>query len=1062
VQLGAALDWRVLKRVVLQSPRGELAVQPDASEYAFVLAAAGGCDELRFSDGKACVVRGGALEKVQSAARSANRARREVEAGRKVARAARVKARVAALAASTRLQAAARGWLARRAAARVTRRPTPPNLVRRAAQKERKAGRVRGEQQERIEAKAAKRAATRLQAAARGWLARRAVASVESTGSGGGGGASPTTRGEDAPEAPVPPSAEAGAHPRGERAGATAAVDDEPSGATGAVDGEPSGATAVEAASPPFQVQVKVGGQTVTVNDVTPEMPLALFTSLAAAKAGVPVARLVRGGKELDLASTAGAAGLSAGAVVHALGRLRAGMEVVEEEGSDASGAGLVDTEVGSTNGDTCAACAHGGYLVVCDGCDRSFHLSCVGLVWPPDDSFHCSQCSGLAVPSSLGGEGGTFDCIICTETRPLEAQVACVGSVEAPCSCTGTMCSVCLFDEMSRSSRCPLCRAPCMMLRHCATGRTLGLVERSRDASEMALGDAMEELETSGGAGGGAGGGSGLAGGSGAAGGGGFGSDSDDDDAIGGSGGGGGGRGGGRGGDRGGGRGGGGGDRGGGGGGGGGGDGVDAGVAHIKATHRDDKDKLTRDGAVKIIELRAPGRIKVDVKSNLWSCEFGDNRWSTDETRFARLLRCLRTDLEDWSEEDSKLRAYYKPEPSYYDPSFHERLDRTLGPARLPFRNGKLLDLSEYSGPSVRDLAPEDYVSVVVDRALPDDWCAAWDDDTKLGDLCITLRHNFCDQASCEQVLERLGYAVLHGRPNDAKYWLEIYGPADGGKTALLHTLELALPGLVRKINISLLSTAESKKSSGPNEALAELQGLRIAYAEEPPANLVLDSGFLKDLCGGSEISTSRKNEHQIRFFTTFHVVLLSNNDTPLRIAPNGSAVREKRVGYRMMHRFARDGDPAIDDVIVFAKVDGFAQTVANDYWLSLLRALHLSYHNVLGHGFDAAPSEYRLEYPEDDDARDTAYWVALFDVVPTDASDDGKLISQIYTSLTSRGLMLSEKAFYASGFKEAVMERLKAHRAANGITRGGPRYARSGPGSARFFGIQLRDASE
>ena len=361
-----------------------------------------------------------------------------------------------------------------------------------------------------------------------------------------------------------------------------------------------------------------------------------------------------------------------------------------------------------------------------------------------------------------------------------------------------------------------------------------------------------------------------------------------------------------------------------------------------------------------------------------------------------------------------------------------------------------------------MRELAPEDCVSVVVDRALPGNWRVQWDDDVKFGELCGTLRDNFCDEQSYEQVLERLGYAVLHGRPNDAKYWLELYGPADGGKTALLHTFELAFPGLVRKINISLFSTAESKKSSGPNEALAELQGLRIAYAEEPPANLVLDGGFLKDLCGGSEISTSLKREHQIRFLTTFHAVLLSNNDTPLRIAPNGSAVREKRVGYRLMHRFVAACDPAIDDVTVFAKVDGLAQTVADGYWLSLLRALHLAYHNVLGYRFNAAPSEYRIEYPEDDDARDTAYWVALFDIVPTNSSDEGVLISQVYHSLTSRGLMLSETDFYTSGFKEAMIARLKAHRAANGIVRGGPRYARNGPGSARFFGIQLRDASE
>lgn len=83
---------------------------------------------------------------------------------------------------------------------------------------------------------------------------------------------------------------------------------------------------------------------------------------------------------------------------------------------------------------------------------------------------------------------------------------------------------------------------------------------------------------------------------------------------------------------------------------------------------------------------------------------------------------------------------------------------------------------------------------------------------------------------------MERFAYAILHGKPNDKKYWVELMGPADGGKTMLLAALERCLPGIVKKINITTFSTSESKSSKGPNEALLELQGVRLAYAEEPP----------------------------------------------------------------------------------------------------------------------------------------------------------------------------------------------------------------------------------
>merc|ERR1712185_856437 len=135
---------------------------------------------------------------------------------------------------------------------------------------------------------------------------------------------------------------------------------------------------------------------------------------------------------------------------------------------------------------------------------------------------------------------------------------------------------------------------------------------------------------------------------------------------------------------------------------------------------------------------------------------------------------------------------------------------------------------------------------------------------------------------------MERLAWAIVHGKPNDAKFWIELSGPADGGKTMLLTALAKCVPGLVKKINIHLFSTGESKKSSGPNEALCELQGVRLAYAEEPSHNMELDGGFLKDLCGGVEISTSRKHQHQIRYETTFHGALIYNDDMALTIKPN------------------------------------------------------------------------------------------------------------------------------------------------------------------------------
>jgi hypothetical protein len=304
------------------------------------------------------------------------------------------------------------------------------------------------------------------------------------------------------------------------------------------------------------------------------------------------------------------------------------------------------------------------------------------------------------------------------------------------------------------------------------------------------------------------------------------------------------------------------------------------------------------------------------------------------------------------------------------------------------------------------------------------------------------------------------LAWAILHGKPNDAKYWIELSGPADGGKTMLLTAIANCLPGLVKKINISLFSTGESKKSSGPNEALCELQGLRLAFAEEPPHNMELDGSFLKDLCGGVQMSTSRKNDHQIRFETTFYTVLISNNDTAQPIKPNDAATREKRVGWRMMNKFVTKGNASIDNVTVFPAETGLRELISNDYWIPMLRLMHELYHQVLTRGFNEDATDNAIEFPVDEEARGMEFWVSLFEVYEPSRCEDGVGMQEIYRLLSPKGLgMMSKNTFYASSFKNLLHQKIKAFRATKGLADSGtvPRLAPPRSGSVKFFGVRL-----
>ena len=477
----------------------------------------------------------------------------------------------------------------------------------------------------------------------------------------------------------------------------------------------------------------------------------------------------------------------------------------------------------------------------------------------------------------------------------------------------------------------------------------------------------------------------------------------------------------------------------------------------------RDGEKKLTRDGAVQIIEVLAPGRFKRDAFGSFWSCCLVDNRWSTASDRYECMIFDMREFLEEWADKPEALKTYFMRDRAYYDPALHEKMDKTLEPGMLAFRNGEMLDLRDAKKPIVRKLDATDYVSVTgtIDRDLPqlDELNAKWASEQLYDELKEKISKNFSDEASVLQVMERLAWAILHGKPNDAKWWLELSGPADGGKTMLLTALAKCLPGLVKKVSISLFSTTESKKSSGPNEALCELQGVRIAYAEEPSANLELDGGFLKDLCGGVELSTSKKFGHQIRFETTFYTALISNNDAALPIKPNDAATRAKRIGWRMMNRFAPEGDESIDDATVFAAENGLRELIAKDYWISMLRLLHELYHRVLQHGFDKEATDYAIEFPADEAACGLDHWASLFEVYAPARGEGGIGMKDVYEMLMPHGIGMTENDFYNSGFKALMLQKIKAFRAANGLADQGvvPRLARAARGSEKFFGVRL-----
>jgi hypothetical protein len=153
----------------------------------------------------------------------------------------------------------------------------------------------------------------------------------------------------------------------------------------------------------------------------------------------------------------------------------------------------VAPTECDASSED-CAICNAGGFLIVCDGCGRYYHFACAGLDWPPDGGFSCAACTG-ASPPAADPSAPTFSCCLCFEDLPLAARVTLDG-----CTHVELMCSACVFNEMSRHSQCPLCRAPVALVQHVTTGRTHAVAEVRRDANDGSVAsDGLEDFDEDG-----------------------------------------------------------------------------------------------------------------------------------------------------------------------------------------------------------------------------------------------------------------------------------------------------------------------------------------------------------------------------------------------------------------------------------------------------------------------------------------------------------------------------------------------------------------------------------
>jgi putative DNA primase/helicase len=179
------------------------------------------------------------------------------------------------------------------------------------------------------------------------------------------------------------------------------------------------------------------------------------------------------------------------------------------------------------------------------------------------------------------------------------------------------------------------------------------------------------------------------------------------------------------------------------------------------------------------------------------------------------------------------------------------------------------------------RDGKAEDYIRTI----SPTEWLGL---DTPCPRFEQFLQEIFEDRAPHEQLLiiqfiQRLfGYAITG---ETIEHIFAVFYGEDGrnGKDTLQRAISHALGQVSGVISKDvLLDTGRTHNAGSATPHLSDLQGKRIAWANEPEKGARFSTGQVKDLSGGGDITTRSPYEKRFYTFTPSHFLILLTNHKP------------------------------------------------------------------------------------------------------------------------------------------------------------------------------------
>ena len=277
---------------------------------------------------------------------------------------------------------------------------------------------------------------------------------------------------------------------------------------------------------------------------------------------------------------------------------------------------------------------------------------------------------------------------------------------------------------------------------------------------------------------------------------------------------------------------------------------------------------------------------------------------WTQDEAAFLDLMMQHSGALGEYGEAVQKMRhvmALAKTK-NLADDSWTQRLDR-LGPGLVPFANG----IYDIASSTLRDFEPDDMITKKFDFNAP----SVIDEDVsaEINRLQSVFRDLLPDEQLLAEVMVRLAESFF-SCSNTHKYFVQLYGEGNNGKTTLMRMLQTAFPQWVKMPSVEhLVVKGAPRDPNAPQPWLVDVMGARILGFEEPGEKRAFDGALLKLLRGNGIVTGRALYKGNVSYVPTFTLWIAAND--PIEIKPHDRAVQDSLHSFHLPSYFSDGGAP-------------------------------------------------------------------------------------------------------------------------------------------------------